>query len=430
MATDPREPPELPPLRCATAGSVDDGKSTLIGRLLFDAKALHTDQLAHLHEWSERRGLAQRDLALVTDGLRAEREQGITIDVAWRYFTTVRRRFILADAPGHVEYTRNMVTAASHADVAIILVDARRGMTEQTRRHLFVARLLGVPGITVAVNKMDQVDFAFDVFVRIRDAVDAYVRSLDVPAAPAEVTFLPVSALHGDNVVHPSTAMPWYDGPPLLAHLERAPVDADRTAAPSRLPVQCVLRPRGGISADGRGYAGRVASGTFRAGDAVRVLPGGAQATVLSVETADGPMDEARAGASIVMKLTTDLDLGRGDLIVGAHGKLPAVGTDVLADVAWVHPAASRLGAAYILKIGTREVRASLEAIDATYDVTSGVARDGSGRDLSLNDLARVRIRTHEPIAVDAYADARATGSFLLIDATSGDTLAAGMARA
>ena len=422
-------PNMLPPLRCATAGSVDDGKSTLIGRLLLDAKALYTDQLAHLDDVRHRRGLAERDLALVTDGLRAEREQGITIDVAWRYYATATRRFILAAAPGHVQYTRNMVTAASHADVAIILVDARRGMTEQSRRHLFVARLLGVRGLTFAINKMDQVDFASAAFADIRGSVTDYLSSIDLPRAAAELAFIPLSALHGDNVVGRSSRTPWYEGPSLLEHLERAPVDADRSDAPSRFPVQCVLRAGGGVSADGRGYAGRVASGTFRAGDTVRVLPADAPATILSIETADGVIDEARAGASVVLKLTTELDVGRGDLIVGALDKLPRVDTDLTADLAWVHKTESRLGAPYLVKVGTREVRASLEAVLSAYDVASGVAGDTDGRSLSLNDLARVRLRAREPVAIDAYADARTTGSFLLLDATSGDTLAAGMAR-
>ncbi len=420
---------DLPPLHCATAGSVDDGKSTLIGRLLYDAKALYSDQIAHVTEWSHRRGLVRTDLALLTDGLRAEREQGITIDVAWRYFATPRRRFILADAPGHVQYTRNMVTAASRADVAIILVDARRGLTEQTRRHLFVTRLLGVRSVTIAVNKMDQVGFALDVFAAIRDDVTAYLATMHLPRRPAELAFVPVSALHGDNVVDASNAMPWYDGPTLLAHLERLPVDAEREGTPARFPVQYVIRPQSAEHPDFRGYAGRVVSGSFHRGDAVRVLPAGLTSTLSSIETPDGPIEQATAGASVVLRLATDLDVGRGDWLVRDEVPLPRITRDLGADVAWVHAGESKIGLPYILKGGTREVKATLESIDVRYDVTSGTEVKPAEGALRLNDLARVQLRTSEPFPVDAYADMRATGSFLLIDATTGDTVAAGMAR-
>jgi sulfate adenylyltransferase large subunit len=419
---------DLPPLHCATAGSVDDGKSTLIGRLLYDAKALYTDQIAHVTEWSSRRGLARTDLALLTDGLRAEREQGITIDVAWRYFATPLRRFILADAPGHVQYTRNMVTAASRADVAIILVDARRGLTEQTRRHLFVTRLLGVRSVTIAVNKMDQVGFALDVFARIRDEVTTYLASMNLPRRPAELAFVPVSALHGDNVVDASTAMPWYDGPTLLAHLERLPVDAERDGTPARFPVQYVIRPQSAEHPDFRGYAGRIVSGSFRRGDAVRVVPVGLTSTLLSIETPDGPIDEASAGSSVVLRLATDLDVGRGDWLVRDEAPLPRITRELHADLAWVHTGPSKVGIPYVLKGVTNEAKATIDAIEVRYDVTSGREAPGEGA-LGLNDLARVHLRTTEPIPVDAYADMRATGSFLLIDATTGDTVAAGMAR-
>jgi len=428
---------DLPPLRCATAGSVDDGKSTLIGRLLFDAKALHTDQLAHLSEWSERRGLRERDLALVTDGLRAEREQGITIDVAWRYFATANRRFILADSPGHVQYTRNMVTAASHADVAIILVDARRGMTEQTRRHLFIARLLGTRGITIAVNKMDQVGYALDVFASVRDDVTDFLRKIDLPRPAPELAFVPVSALRGDNVVDASTVMPWYDGPPLLAQLEAAPLAHERADAPPRLFVQCVIRARGGSPDDFRGVAGQIASGSFRPGDVVRILPSDVPAIIRSVETADGPLDVAQAGASVTLRLTTELDVGRGDLIVGDDargdgpiGTPPTLARDLRADIAWVQRTPSRAGAAYLLKLGTREVRAQIDVVEALYDVASAADVAAGDRPLAQNDLARVKIRTSEVIAFDPYAVSRVTGGFLLLDPATGDTLAAGMIRA
>jgi sulfate adenylyltransferase large subunit len=414
------------PLVCATAGSVDDGKSTLLGRLLHDAKALMTDQIEHVAEVSKRRGLARTDLALLTDGLRAEREQGITIDVAWRYFATPRRRFVLADSPGHVQYTRNMVTAASHADVAIILVDVRRGVTEQTRRHLFVSRLLGVPGITVAINKMDQVGFSFDAFARVRDDVAGYLGSIDVPRAAPRVTVLPVSALHGDNVVDPSSSMPWHDGTTLLAHLEAEPKGAD-PAIGARLAVQTIIRPQSDAHPDFRGYAGRLASGRLAVGQRVRVLPSGLTSRVSGVYKGGEPVTEAFPGESIVVTLDDALDVGRGDLVVAEVTGAPRVTSDLVADVAWVNRADAAIGATYVLKHGTREVRARIEEIEATYDVVTGRAERGTGKGLTQNDLGRVRLSTSAPVAVDAYRDARTTGSLLLIDPTTSETLGAGM---
>lgn len=421
--------PALAPLRCATAGSVDDGKSTLLGRLLFDAKGLMADQLAHVEEASRRRGYARTDLALITDGLRSEREQGITIDVAWRYFATPSRRFVLADAPGHVEYTRNMVTAASQADVALILVDARAGLLEQTRRHLFVSRLLGVPALVVAVNKMDLVGFDHAVFARIRDDVAQYVANLPVPCSAPNLAFFPISALHGDNIVESSSSMPWYDGPTLLHHLETLRTDADVKDAPARFPVQWVIRPQDDERPDYRGYAGRVASGVLRPGQRVRVVPSRTESRIASIETYDGPRDEAEAGLSCVIHLEDDVAVARGDVLVPVDAKQPALVEAFTADVAWVHTQAAKPGERYLVKHGTREVRAIIEGVEALLDVESGRAIPGAAL-LVLNTLARVRVRLFEPLAVDAYADLRESGSFLLIDPASGATRAAGMVRA
>lgn len=416
------------PLLCATAGSVDDGKSTLIGRLLLDAKALMTDQLEHLAQASRRRGATETDLSLATDGLRAEREQGITIDVAWRYFATPARRFILADSPGHVQYTRNMVTAASHADVAIIVLDVRRGATEQTRRHLLVARLLGVPAIVVVINKMDLVDFDLSAFAAVRDDVVEYLRTLDLPRDPPELAFVPVSALVGDNVVEPSRRTPWYDGAPLLGLLEGLPDGRDQTATGSRLIVQTVLRGAR------RGYAGMLAAGALAVGDRVRVTSSGLETTIDAIATLRGPASEAAAGQSIVVHLSDELDVGRGDLLVSAADAAEPV-TSFSADLAWVNAAPARVSATYFLKQGAREVRVVLEAVEARYDVTSGLASSSDSdapageSPVRLNELCRVRLRTATPIVVDAYRACRTTGSFVLVDPQTAATLAGGMIR-
>jgi sulfate adenylyltransferase subunit 1 len=417
----------LPPLRVATAGSVDDGKSTLLGRLLFDTKTLMTDQIAHVEEASRRRGHARTDLALVTDGLRAEREQGITIDVAWRYFATPKRRFVLADAPGHVEYTRNMVTAASQADVALVLVDVRTGLVDQTKRHLFVARLLGVHHIVVAVNKMDLVGFEHGRFAQVRDDVTRYLAGLPVSGDAPELAFFPVSALLGDNVATASTATPWFDGSTLLAYLEQ--LVPRSTGAPLRFPVQWVIRPQDDARLDYRGYAGRVASGTLRPGQDVVIWPSGQRTQVVAVETADGPLDEACAGKSCVVHLRDDLSVGRGDVITAVTEAAPACATEVVADLAWMHPTAPRPRETFVLKVGTREVRAAITELIAELDVTSGSMVDAAAPP-TQNGLVRARVTTFEPIVFDSYAESRQTGSFLLIDATTGATRAAGMIRA
>jgi sulfate adenylyltransferase subunit 1 len=419
---------EHAPLRCATAGSVDDGKSTLLGRLLFDAKALMADQLEHVEEASRRRGYARTDLALLTDGLRAEREQGITIDVAWRYFATPRRRFVLADSPGHVEYTRNMVTAASQADVALVLVDARAGLIEQTKRHLFVARLVGVRALAIVVNKMDLVGYDHAVFARIRDEIHGYLAKLPVPGRPPELAFFPISALLGDNVVEPSLHMPWYDGPTLLAHLEALPSETERAAAATRFFVQWVIRPQDPALPDYRGYAGRVSSGTLRTGQRVRVLPAGTESTITKIEMLSGELEEARAGRSCVVHLADDLSVSRGDVIVPTSERVPELVESFVADLAWLHPTGPRVREVFLLKHGTREVRAAIESVEGELDVASG-ALEVSERPLAMNTLARVKIRVYEPIALDAYAELRDTGSFLLVDTASGSTRAGGMAR-
>jgi sulfate adenylyltransferase large subunit len=392
-------------LRVATAGSVDDGKSTLIGRLLYDAKALMTDQVADL-----------KDLANLTDGLRAEREQGITIDVAYRHFATPRRRFVLHDCPGHAQYTRNMVTGASTADLAVILVDARRGLTEQSRRHAALAGLLGVPQITVCVNKMDLAGYAEERF-------DAVVREFLEFAAVAglnDVTFIPVSALHGDNVVDKSQAMPWYGGESLLAHLEGAPAAAGAADGPARLPVQYVIRPHDGR----RRYAGRLASGTLAAGDEIVVLPSGLRSRVAAIEGPRGDRDRASAPASVAVALEDELDVGRGDLIARA-AEAPAATRELSATVCWLGDAPARAGGAYLLKHTTRTVRAKLDAIEDRLDVTTLERKPAA--ELDLNAIGRVRLRTGAEVMADPYASNRATGAFILIDEATNDTVGAGM---
>jgi sulfate adenylyltransferase large subunit len=391
-------------LRVATAGSVDDGKSTLIGRLLFDAKALMADQEAGLE-----------DLANLTDGLRAEREQGITIDVAYRHFATPRRRFVLHDCPGHAQYTRNMVTGASTADLAVILVDARRGLTEQSRRHAALAGLLGVPQISVCVNKMDLVGYAEERF-------DTVVREFLEFAAGAglhDLTFIPVSALHGDNVVDRSEAMPWYAGEPLLAHLEGAPESAGAADGPARLPVQYVIRDGGE-----RHYAGRLASGTLRAGDEVVVLPSGARSRVVRVTGPRGDLDDAAAPASVTVVLEDELDVGRGDMIARAS-EAPVASRELAATLCWLGDAPARAGGSYLLKHTTRTVRAKLDAIEDSLDVTT--LERAPAQELELNAIGRVRLRLGGELAADPYAISRATGAFILIDEATNDTVGAGM---
>jgi sulfate adenylyltransferase large subunit len=401
-------------LRLATAGSVDDGKSTLIGRLLHDAKAILADQLDDLRGRD-----GEIDLSRLTDGLRAEREQGITIDVAYRYFATTRRTFILADTPGHVQYTRNMVTGASTADLAIVLVDARNGVVEQTRRHAFIASLLGIPHLVVAVNKMDLVDWSEDVFDAVVRDVCAFREQLP---AVRDIAYVPLSALRGDNVVDRSDAMPWYGGLPLLEHLETVEVEADRNYDDVRFPVQYIVRDG---ASDYRGYAGQLGGGVLRPGDEVLVLPSEQVTTVASIDTFDGPLDAAFAPMSVTVRLADDLDVSRGDLICRPDDR-PTLARDLVADVCWMAEAPLRPGGRYAIKHATHTARAIVEAIDDRVEVTS-LGREPAPGELALNDIGRVRLRTSKPLAFDPYARNRATGSFILIDEATNDTVGAGM---
>jgi bifunctional enzyme CysN/CysC len=421
MTVNPLDaPPEL--LRVVTAGSVDDGKSTLIGRLLHDTKSILDDQLDQVELTSRERGDGRLDLALLTDGLRAEREQGITIDVAYRFFTTPKRSFILADTPGHVRYTRNMVTGASTADVALVLIDARQGLVEQSKRHAFIASLLQVPHLVACVNKMDLVDWDQGIFDAIVDDLAVYGRRLALP----ELHGIPISALNGDNVVERSDAAPWYDGPPLLSYLEDIDVDADRHVFDeARLPVQWVVRPHDDAHHDYRGHAGQLVAGTLRVGDEVLVLPKGEKTRIARLDTFDGPVDEAFAPMSVTALLEDDLDVSRGDLLCAADA--PAqVTRDLHADVCWLAEKPAQPSGRYLIKHTTRTTRAELTRIEHVVDVGSLRTEPDPGG-LELNDIGRVALRTAAPLVVDPYADNRATGSFILIDEATNETVAAGM---
>jgi bifunctional enzyme CysN/CysC len=409
-------------LRFATAGSVDDGKSTLIGRLLYDTKSLFSDQLAAVEAVSAARGDEYTNLALLTDGLRAEREQGITIDVAYRYFATPRRKFIIADTPGHTQYTRNMVTGASTADLALILVDARKGLVEQSRRHAFLCSLLRVPHLVLCVNKMDLVDWSQEVFERIADEFTAFAAKLDAP----DLTVVPISALQGDNIVSRSENMPWYDGPSLLHHLERVHIASDRNLVDVRFPVQYVIRPQSTTVTDYRGYAGQVASGVLKAGDEVMVLPSGFTSRIASVETADGPVDEAFPPMSVTVRLTDEIDISRGDMICRPNNA-PAVAQDIEAMVCWMDESRPlQVGGRYAIKHTTRSARAIVRGLHYRLDVNS-LHRDESAAELKLNEIGRVRLRTTVPLLADEYRRNRTTGGFVIIDETTNRTVGAGM---
>ncbi|MBA3368956.1 MAG: 50S ribosome-binding GTPase [Geodermatophilaceae bacterium] len=409
-------------LRLATAGSVDDGKSTLIGRLLYDSKSIFEDQLTHVEDVSRRRGLGTADLALLTDGLRAEREQGITIDVAYRYFSTPRRRFVLADTPGHPQYTRNMVTGASTANLALVLVDARNGILEQTRRHAFLATLLRVPHIVLCVNKMDLVDHSQDRFNEIRDEFSAFAAKLDV----GDLTFVPVSALNGDNIVSRSVSMPWYEGPSLLHHLEEVHIASDRNLVDVRFPVQYVIRPRDDQHHDYRGYAGQVAGGVLAVGDTVEVLPSGMQSTISHIDTPDGPVDEAFAPMSVVIRLADNVDVSRGDLICRPQNQ-PVMSQTVEAVVCWMS-GTSKLqeGQRYALKHTHRWSKAIVRDLKYRIDVNS-MHREEGVQALGLNDIGRVTLRLAQPIFADEYRRNRTTGSFILVDEATNNTVGAGI---
>ena len=396
-------------LRLATAGSVDDGKSTLIGRLLYDSKALMADQVAD----------AESDLARLTDGLRAEREQGITIDVAYRHFLTPKRRFIIADTPGHAQYTRNMVTGASTADVAVVLVDAREGLLTQSRRHAAIAGLLRIPRVVLAVNKMDLVGYDQDAFRRICAEFRSWAGKLDVE----EITCIPISALHGDNVVDPSEQMDWFRGPTLLQFLETVPVAVGRPDGPLRLPVQYVIR-----TGEQRAYAGQLAGGTVRPGDEVVVLPAGLATRVAAVEGPAGPLEAAGPPLSVALRLEDELDVGRGAMICRPDER-PHAARDLEATLCWMGESAARPGGRYVLKHTTRSERARLELIEETLDVATLTTHPGDDS-LGLNEIARVRLRCAGELTFDAYADNRTTGAFILIDEATNETVAAGMIEA
>ncbi|WP_343449869.1 sulfate adenylyltransferase subunit CysN [Micromonospora harpali] len=409
-------------LRFATAGSVDDGKSTLIGRLLYDTKSLFTDQLAAVEAVSAARGDEYTNLALLTDGLRAEREQGITIDVAYRYFATPRRKFIIADTPGHIQYTRNMVTGASTADLALILVDARKGLVEQSRRHAFLCSLLRVPHLVLCVNKMDLVDFDREVFEAIADEFTAFAAKLDVP----DLTVVPVSALQGDNIVSRSENMPWYEGPSLLHHLERVHIASDRNLQDVRFPVQYVIRPQSTTVTDYRGYAGQVASGVLKAGDEVMVLPSGFTSRIAAVETADGPVEEAFPPMSVTVRLEDEIDISRGDMICRPHNA-PTVAQDIEAMVCWMDETRPlTVGGRYAIKHTTRSARAIVRGLHYRLDINS-LHRDETATELKLNEIGRVRLRTTIPLLADEYRRNRTTGGFVIIDEATNRTVGAGM---
>jgi sulfate adenylyltransferase large subunit len=407
-------------LRIATAGSVDDGKSTLIGRLLHDSKSILEDQLEHVVETSERRGDGYLNLALLTDGLRAEREQGITIDVAYRYFQTPRRKFILGDTPGHEQYTRNMVTGASTADLSIVLVDARKGVSEQTRRHAYIASLLRIPHLVVGVNKMDLVNYDEEVFYAILEELSDWAARLQIP----DITFIPISALHGDNVVERSWSMPWYGGAPLLYHLEHVVIAPDRNLNDVRFPVQWVVRPMSDEHHDYRGYAGQVAGGVLRPGSEIVVLPSGQRSSVTAIDTFDGEVEVAFPTMSVTLRLADQLDISRGDMIVEAADP-PVAARELDAMVCWMsdRPLAER--GRYTIKQTTRSARVVIDAIEHRVDVNT--LDHEPARQLVLNEIGRVRLRASTPLIVDPYARNRTTGSFILIDEATNDTVGAGM---
>ena len=408
-------------VRFATAGSVDDGKSTLIGRLLYDTKQILQYQLEAIERTSESRGDTYTNLALLTDGLRAEREQGITIDVAYRYFSTPRRSFIIADTPGHPQYTRNMVTGASTADLAIVLVDARKGMLEQSRRHAFIASLLRVPHIVVAVNKMDLVGYDEAVFEQIVEDFTGFAAKLEI----GDLTAIPVSALHGDNVVDRSAHMPWYDGPSLLYHLEHVHVASDRNLIDCRLPVQWVVRPMSEEHHDYRGYAGQIASGVFKPGDEVVVLPSGLTTRIARIDSLDGPLEEAYPPLSVTMLLEDPVDISRGDFICRPHNQ-PHPVRQVEAMVCWMSEQPLTEKWRFALKHTSRTVRAVVDELRYRVDVNT-LHRDESAPELGLNEIGRVHLRTSAPLLVDDYRRNRATGAFILIDEDTNDTVGAGM---
>jgi len=410
-------------LRFTTAGSVDDGKSTLIGRLLYDSKAIFADQLEALEMASKRRGEEQINLALLTDGLKAEREQGITIDVAYRYFSTPKRKFIIADTPGHIQYTRNMVTGASTANVAIILIDARNGVVEQTIRHSFIASLLRIPHIIVCVNKMDLVDYSETVFNKIYKDYESISAKISV----IDIRFIPISALKGDNVVNKSDRMPWYEGPSLMHLLETIHIASDINYDDPRFPVQYVIRPNTDEYHDYRGYAGRVASGVFRVGDPVTVLPSGFTSRIVSIDFFGKTLQEAFAPQSVTLQIEDDIDISRGDILVRSDN-LPSVGQDIELMMCWLNDKPMQVGNKYYLRHTTTGMRCVVKEIVYKVDINTLEELPG-GNNLQMNEIAKIRIRTSQPLVYDSYDKNRTTGSLILIDEGTNETVGAGMIR-
>ncbi len=408
-------------LRFTTAGSVDDGKSTLIGRLLYDSKSIFEDQISSVEKTSKRKGLENIDLALFTDGLKDEREQGITIDVAYRYFTTPKRKFIIADTPGHIQYTRNMVTGASTANVAIVLIDARKGVIEQTKRHSFIASLLQISHIIVCVNKMDLVDFKEEVF---NDIVGQY-EEMSSKMMIKDVRYIPISALEGDNVVHRSERTPWYQNAPLLHTLETIHITSDNNMVDARFPVQTVLRPQDEQNRDYRGYAGTIAGGIFRVGDDVKVLPSGFFSKVKSINAYENFIDEAFEGMSIAITLEDDIDISRGDMLVKPNN-LPEITQDLSAMICWFNEETARPRAKYIIKHTSNDQKAMIKEMEYKINIDT-LKRDLDDKDIKMNDICKVKIRTTAPIMMDDYARNRKTGGFILIDEGTNETVAAGM---
>jgi sulfate adenylyltransferase subunit 1 len=408
-------------LRFTTAGSVDDGKSTLIGRLLYDSKSIFQDQIEAIEEASRQKGLEVADLSLLTDGLRAEREQGITIDVAYRYFATPRRKFIIADTPGHIQYTRNMVTGASTADLAIILIDARHGLMEQTHRHSFIASMLGIQHLVVCVNKMDLVDFDEEKYRDIVEDFKSFSSRLDIK----DITFLPISALIGDNVVDKSDKMPWYGGSTLLHHLENVHVGADRNLQDCRFPIQYVVRPQTDEHRDFRGYAGRIASGVFKTGDTVVALPSGRETKIESISLGEKKLDIAFPPLSVVMSLTDDIDLSRGGMIVRPNNQ-PDVTTSVDAKICWLDSKPLNPSARFIFRHMSQEVAAKVTGVLYRIDINT-LHRDVDNVEICMNDIARITIKTASPILADPYRTNRTTGAFILVDPSTHATVAAGV---
>ena len=408
-------------LRFTTAGSVDDGKSTLIGRLLYDSKSIFEDQLAAVKKSSEYKGLDYVDLSLLTDGLRAEREQSITIDVAYRYFSTPKRKFIIADTPGHIQYTRNMVTGASTANLAIILVDARHGVAEQTCRHSLIASLLKINHIILCVNKMDLVNYDREIYEKIVEDYKAFASKLQVK----DIHFIPISALLGDNVVDRSENMDWYEGSTLLYLLENIHIGSDNNHIDCRFPVQYVIRPQSDLHHDYRGYAGRISGGVFKPGDEVLILPSGFTSKIKSIETYEGPVEEAFAPMSVTITLEDDIDISRGDMIVRSHNQ-PTTGQDIDLILCWLNNKPVNPSAKYLLMHTTKDARAIIKEINYKIDINT-LHRIEDDKDLKMNDIARVRIRTTQPIFYDSYNRNRYTGSLILIDEVTKETVAAGM---